>query len=325
MNKKTIYSLLMLLMGLWPVNSIAACPEPDTVTIIPKLTNVEVKVNTTFDPKTGIYNYSYSIKNGKESIGCIWHFEVDIKKPEGGIDLTKEGLINALKGVSLGAPDETSPPMIPVAFPSVPKKNKLIIWSSGLSVYGSASWGSRKYINEIMPGDTLSGLVMTSYGVPVIRDFKIKPTYIAEDEDIYNMGVPKAELNEGNLSQHLKTFYDSIAWKGKTLGPTAPPANFVALDFLSYLIDLKHRAAELGWISNPGVEDSLDVKLNQVKATLQARDIKTASNQLSAFLNEVSAQGCQSYDSCPPGKHLNPEAWGLLFLNGRYLLDKISL
>lgn len=324
MKYKIIYSFLILLsIILSPIYSIAACLDPNTIMVPPKLANVEVKANITLDSKTGIYAYSYSIKNGKESTGCIWSFEVDIKKPEAGIDLPKEGLINVPKFADLDAPDETSPPMIPVTFPSLPKINKFVIWGGGISAYGTASWGSRRHTYQIMPGTTLAGLAMTSYGLPTIRDFKVDPKYIAENEDIFNMGVPKEELNEGNLSQHLKTFYDSISWKDKTLGPTAPPINFVALDFLSYLIDLKHQAAELGWITNPGVEDSLDVKLNQVKAKLQAGDTKTASNILNAFLNEVSAQVCKTYDNCPNGKHLSPEAWGLLYFNGKYLLEHL--
>lgn len=100
----------------------------------------------------------------------------------------------------------------------------------------------------------------------------------------------------------------------KTIGPTVPPLIFISLDFLSYLIDLKHQAFDLGWITDKGVENSLDAKLDQVKAKLQAGDTKTASNQLSAFLNEVDAQGCQNHDDCPKGKHLSPEAWGLCIL-----------
>lgn len=325
MNKKSIYIFTLILI-VWPIYSLAACPDPNTVTVVPKLVDVEVKTSISLDEKTGIYSYSYNIKNGKENTGCIWWFEIDIKKPDGGVDLPKEGLINAKRFASLNIPSENAPPMIPVTFPSLPKVNKLIIWSAGLTSGGEAHWNSNRYTYQIMPGDAITGLVLTTYGLPSIRDFKIDPKYIAEDEDIIaKFGITKEELNEGNISEYLDAFYESLAWKGKTLGPTAPPANFVAIDFLSYLIDLKHQAAELGWITNPGVEDSLDVKLNQVKAKLQSGDTKTASNILNAFLSEVSAQGCESYDNCPNGKHLSPDAWGLLFFNGKYLLDQLAL
>ncbi len=325
MDRKFIYIFTLMLI-FWPIYSFAACPDPNTVTVVPKLMDVKVKAGVSLDEKTGIYNYSYSIENGKENIGCIWRIEIDIKKPEGGIDLPKEGLTNAKRFANLNVPNEDVPPMIPVTFPSLPKKDKIILWGSGLTGRGEARWNSNRYIYQIMPGETITGLVMATYGLPSIRDFKIKPKYIAEDEDIITkFGIAKEDLNEGNLSEYLKSFYDSISWKGKTLGPTAPPANFVALDFLSYLIDLKHQAAELGWITNAGVENSLDAKLDQVKAKLQAGDTKTAANQLSAFLNEVSAQGCGSYDNCPKGKHLSPEALELLYFNGKYLLDRLSL
>ena len=89
-----------------------------------------------------------------------------------------------------------------------------------------------------------------------------------------------------------------IAFKGQILGPTAPPANFVALDFANYIIELKHQAGTLGWATNPGVQDSLDVKLDLVKKKLEAGDAKAASNMFMAgvpdggilsFLNSLQA------------------------------------
>ena len=82
MNKKAIYCFTMLILILWPIHSLAVCPDPDTVTIVPKLVNIAVKADVKLDSKTGIYSYSYSIKNSSENTGCIWWFEVDIKKPE---------------------------------------------------------------------------------------------------------------------------------------------------------------------------------------------------------------------------------------------------
>ncbi len=273
---------------------------------LPNISNTKLKAEVIF--ADGIYTYMYSIISGNTNTGQIWSFDIDVKKPENSVDLSGEGLVNGPRfhkhSAALILSNPTTPKMIPAGLFSPSN------WSSGLTVLGQAGWGSIDAKYRILPGQSLSGFQITSRGLPGFRDFIIAPKLIPPSEG----EILPAQIDEVE---------DKVAFKGKTLGPTAPPANFVALDFLSYLIDLKHQAAELGWITNPGVEDSLDVKLNQVKAKLQVGDTKTASNLLSAFLNEVSAQGCETYANCPNGKHLSPEAWGLLYLNGKYLLEHI--
>ncbi len=324
MNKKAIYCFTMLILTLWPIHSFAVCPDPDTVTTVPKLYDVEVKARVTLDQITGIYSYFYNIKNGSQSTGCIWHFEVDIKKPEGGIDLPKEGLVNAPRFASLDIPDEDAPAMIPVTFPSLPKIGKIIIWGAGLTGRGEASWGSKRYIYEIMPGDTIRGLIMTTYGLPTIRDFEVEPEYIAEKEDIISkFGISKDELIADHW-KYLNAFYESLAWKGKTLGPTAPPADFKPIDFLNYIISLKHEAYNLGWIKNAGIEQSLDAKLDNAKKKIEQGNIEAAKNILNAFINEVEAQGCVTYEDCSSGKHISPEAYALLKYNVQYLNNNLK-
>lgn len=321
MNNKYIHILVILMLMFLPAYSFAVCPDPDTVTTVPILSDVVVHASVVLDPKTEIYSYSYALRNGSKSTGCIWHFEIDITKPSGGITLSNGGLVNYVPLMNTLKAD--SPPMIPVAFPSVPMRGEHPIWDGDISVYGTASWGSYDYANELAPGDTLSGFVMTSFGLPAIRDFKIQPEYIAEDEDVYNMGISKTEYHK-NASKYLKAFYDSIAWKGKTIGPTAPPADFKPAAFLDYIIDLKHQVATLGWIDNSGIVNSLDVKLDNAKKKLSEGQNASAKNILSAFINEVEAQGCATYDNCPSGKHLTSEAYALLKYNVQYLIDNLK-
>ena len=49
--------------------------------------------------------------------------------------------------------------------------------------------------------------------------------------------------------------------KSKTIGPQDPPADFKPVDFINYIIDLKHQAQDLGWITSDGIVKSLDKKL----------------------------------------------------------------
>ena len=86
---------------------------------------------------------------------------------------------------------------------------------------------------------------------------------------------------------------------------------------------MKHEAFSLGWIKNKGIENSLDVKLDNAKKKLEQGNNIATKNILNAFINEVEAQGCAVYENCPSGKHLTPEAYGLLKYNVQYLLNKL--
>ena len=100
----------------------------------------------------------------------------------------------------------------------------------------------------------------------------------------------------------------------KTLGPTAPPADFKPVIFIDYIISVKHEAFSLGWIKNKGIENSLDAKLENAKKKLEQGNTTAAKNLLNAFINEVEAQ---------KDKHLTSEAYGLLKYNVQYLIEKL--
>ena len=274
---------------------------------LPSIDNTRVKADVTINGD--IYDFSYIIINMANNSGYIWRFRVDVRQPQAGADVNGEGLVSGpgfLKQTSaLILSEPTTPKMIPFGLFSPPN------WHSSVDVLGQVGWGSNDAKYRILPDQSLDGFHITSRGLPGLRDFTIEPKLIppSEEGDVTNDQIQEVE--------------DKVAFKGQTLGPTAPPANFVALDFVNYIIDLKHQAGTLGWITNPGVPDSLDVKLDQVKKHIQAGNTKPAVNVLNAFLNELDAQGCPKYEGCPPGKHLLPEAWALLKFNAEYLLGKL--
>ncbi len=109
----------------------------------------------------------------------------------------------------------------------------------------------------------------------------------------------------------------------KTIGPKTPPADFKPIPFLDYIITLKHEAYNLGWIKNAGIEQSLDAKLDNAKKKIEQGNIEAAKNILMAFINEVEAQGCVTYEDCSSGKHISPEAYALLKYNVQYLISNL--
>ena len=77
---------------------------------------------------------------------------------------------------------------------------------------------------------------------------------------------------------------------------------------------MKHEAFSLGWITNQGIEQSLDAKLENAKKKIEQGNTNAAKNILEAFINEVEAQ---------KDKHLTSEAYGLLKYNVEYLIGKL--
>ena len=118
---------------------------------LPDISNTQLKaeVSVTGD----VYTYSYTIISGSSNTGQIWSFDVDIKQPEGGIELSGEGLVNGSgyrrHSAAQVLSEPTTPKMIPVGLWSPPN------WNSGLSVTGNAGWGADDDQDMIMPGQTL--------------------------------------------------------------------------------------------------------------------------------------------------------------------------
>ncbi len=268
-----------------------------------------------------IYSYSYTITNSSESEGKVSSFDIDITRSPNGLKLTSEGLTNGPLFIERDLEEKIkffNMDIIPVGvftpeawIAGISGPQQTVGWSSSSFVKGVIVSGRP---NVISPGFSKGGFKLMSHGLPGIREYFVQP--FIDIRELPSDIAPKSV-------QESIAFDKAISLFGKTIGPTAPPAQFVALDFLNYLIDLKHQAGTLGWVTNPGVQDSLDLKLDQAKKKLEAGDTKTASNILQAFLNEVNAQGCQNYSSCPSGKHLLPEAWALLKFNAQFLLGKL--
>lgn len=300
LNRKVFFAILIVIVMLTSV-VYAQIPNP--------LKDVKVSTTVAFDPKTGIYSFSYEIYNPTINDGQIRSFEIDITGKTSDTTLSCEGLINGPcyeEHTSTLNLQRTQ--MVPIGIdgPSgfLPDFPKATIWGCGLSANGSASWGSADEPYRIFPGKKLGGFKLTSCGLPGIRQAALE---LAIDYD----NLPAEYYENVELTKQLQ---DSLAYKTKTVGPTAPPADFKPLDFLNYIIDLKHQSAALGWITDKGIENSLDVKLDNAKRKIEAGDMKTAQNTLNAFMNEVEAQNRKS---------LTSEAYVLLKYNAQYLIDHL--
>jgi hypothetical protein len=108
---------------------------------------------------------------------------------------------------------------------------------------------------------------------------------------------------------------------GTTVGIVPVPAGSTPASLAGRLLGLTRRTCgRLGWISKPGVCQSLAVKLVHAQAALVAGDVTVGRSELRAFVNELDAQhGPQ------PGKAVSDEAHALLSVNAAYLLNRLPV
>jgi hypothetical protein len=176
-------------------------------------------------------------------------------------------------------------------------------------------------------GETEKGFSFNSDAPPMISNSsffgrkRIEIT-IPGDYDSVEVAQSYDRVMKHLLSQHPDKFEDV---KRKTVAPGPIPDLTDTLAFIDNIVSLKHEAADLGWITNQGIVLSLDQKLEAARKKLEQGNTKAAKNILNAFIKEVEAQGCESYESkCPKGKHILPEAYALLKYNAKYLVDNLE-
>lgn len=282
------------------------------------LTTATVSVMVNYDPGKDIFTYSYSLSNSKQSVGKIDSFYLDISTISGGAALGSSGLINSATGYSgLGTmgtlPGKVANATVTVGFESQPTG-----WDSGPTAQLTAGWFPGPHGDYINPGQSLSGFVLTSHGLPGVRHFSAEPAYDPDDFISGGIDDPPANMTAQQVVDLDNAIQRAIKSQGVTIGPVSPPSTTDAGSLVGWLASLKHQAADLGWIFGPGADgivQSLDAKLAAASASIASGDSKTAANQLSAFINEVQAQR---------GKHVNDDACYLLTANAQYILTRLG-
>jgi hypothetical protein len=106
---------------------------------------------------------------------------------------------------------------------------------------------------------------------------------------------------------------------GTTVGLVPAPSGASAAGLASRLVALLGRACtDLGWIDQPGVCHSLEVKLANAQDAIAAGQAERARGAITAFTNELDGQHGEE-----PGKHVNDSAYALLSANASYLLSRL--
>jgi hypothetical protein len=166
------------------------------------------------------------------------------------------------------------------------------------------SWGAQSDSVEISPSSSKSGFSVISKNLPAIQQYFME-------------GWEQIILESGNEPDSVenKSFFD-VAKEGLTIFPRPNPGIINPQGFTDTLQTFRRRSCEeLGWITNKGICNSLDVKLQNVERHLERNKPRQAGNVLNAFLNELNAQR---------GKHITEEGYVLLYYNAEYLQKRIK-
>lgn len=146
-------------------------------------------------------------------------------------------------------------------------------------------------------GDVTAGAVAKAAGKPVLAGIQA-----------YSPGT----------AQQMKDALSAARWNGASgfvlfRYGTMTAARWTAIvPTLDTLMATVQDSFDAGWIDNPGVYNSLQVKLKQVWASQENSDFDAARNQLHAFVLELNAQR---------GKQIDERAAAVISGEARWLLD----
>src|SRR5713101_5739668 len=203
--------VFLLAFFMIPLQSLVHAQCPEYSTQIPQLHGLVVGLSASQDPSTKIYTYRYSMRHDSISIGCIREFELDISYPANRDSLSSSGLTDYPRYITRNFGPVSNIKSIPVGIPSLPTyKGIPSSWGVIVTTDGKISWGSDFLLVELEPGGQLGNLLLTSYGLPGIRTFTVRPKYNPTP-------VSEGEVTDESFAV-LRTITDSIGRRGSTIG-----------------------------------------------------------------------------------------------------------
>jgi hypothetical protein len=277
-----------------------------TVDTPPLLKNVLLNTKIHFDSSSNHLLYNYSLKNGDSSTGCISMFEIDLTKSANSCSLSNQNLVDYPKHVSRDSSIfARAPQMVPVGIPNLPSyKGFTSAWITDFTIEGKISWGSGLINFLLEPGDSLIGMVLTSYGLPGIRSFSVIPWY--------NPEVPDDSLSDDPMG--IENVIDSTSILGSTVGPSAPPK-----DSITYIDSIKSytmRSRTLGWITEQSTAEKYTTYFDSAKVQLQRNVIRATRATLDTVLANANLDSSST---------LTSEAYALIYFNTEYLLNQLPI
>jgi hypothetical protein len=215
------------------------------------------------------YEYAYLLGNGQQAAQDIWIFMIAVRS-------------------------EIASSQSPQA------------WRASRAFRPSVStvfWGSNTPSEFISPGQTLSGFVFHSLGLPSIRTF-------------YAVGRVEPPEGDFEIAPGTNDIFANSA-QGQTLGPADPPTPFHTLTFLDTIKSYITESRTLGWITTQATADKYTALINSAQVNLASSPPQrgVAKAKLDSVLTNVYPDSAAAL--------LTSEAYALLRFNTEYVLKKL--
>lgn len=277
---------------------------------VPTLKGVVIRANTTYDSDTKHYRYHYRVENPATNTGQVWNLQINIRTEASASmpRFSSEGL-TIPRGTSLRSFDEMLQRFAPVGLGLEPGMTIVPIgqqvplgWNGGFGRNGYARFSSGDETSNVLPGQSLTGFVLISPGLPTIREAQVEPwwIFIVPDHD----EVTDEEREEvGRIERDLP-------WKTFSLGPGDQyPGSFEHWSKLAADID---RAVTLGWVPSASFAQTVRDQLAFARAALDQQDGTLAKTRLRTLLTTMR-------NSQPSDR--NQEIFDLVVLNVESLIE----
>ena len=297
--------LIMLCLAL-------AAPEAGhaEVPTLPRVAGVLMQALATRSA-TGVYEYRYRLRSDAAAPLAVSVVRLDLRNDASRQELPSTGLSNG-SGVMPSTQEDIAAlgpgGVVPVGFPATPR-----FFIAGVDVRGWALWTAGE--RPLAPGATAEGFVLSSPGLPGIRDAALEADLW---DHLPNVDDPNVDTDADETAEGI----EASALRVKTIGPVAPPKTLDLVVFADYLSSLRNEAAALGWVRSSAGVSGVDSLIGQMRGQLATGAFGPARITATALIAAVESASCAELD-CPLDRPMTAEARGLLSLNTAFLRDHI--
>jgi len=253
----------------------------------PTLQGVQTGALVTYDPTSQVYSYTYTVINPSSNTGQIWLITVDVttKFPKSFTPPFDSTDFTIPYGASTLTFDDMVSLMSPLQLP--PSSGFLVAfgqqvptgWAGGLSKSGFAHFSSLDESPNVVPGGSITGLVLQSRGLPTIRPTQAVPFW----DLVLNSEAELTPAIEDTATQ----IRESIVFQSVTLAPSGVSAG--SYGHWDQLRDDLNQAVQLGWIADSLLANALVTQLASARQALDAQDGTLAKTRLDALIQTISA------------------------------------
>jgi hypothetical protein len=281
---------------------------------VPTLAGAEVGANAQDDPVNFWIVYSYTVTNPVGNTGEIWRLKIDVLDPANEIPFASAGLtiprgtgridffdlMSRLRPFTQISPTPVRPFENIVPF----GQNAPAGWNGGMGLDGFASFHSSDQVPKIVPGSSLAGFELLSYGVPTIKEAQVIPFWVHVVDD-HGVVTDEERAQAGEIERNLPRSFQTLAPSGVSPQSTG---------HWNQLRDDLAKAIKLGWIIDPKLANTLTSQLASARAAFDASDSTLVNVRVQQLIDTIST-------STPEQR--NAEAYALVLLNARRLFDSI--